>query len=151
MDTKNRGFGSYFIEPFQQIKIGAYFIFLSLIFMIVCFAIFFKVTYEQYASVMEIFKVVEASSKIDLIANKTVVHGLYQIGGLLILYVLITLFMSVRLSHRIYGPLVSIHAFLDQLIEGDFSNRVNLRKKDELKELVDKLNRLADTLEKKNS
>lgn len=59
--------------------------------------------------------------------------------------------IGVWYSHRIVGPLIPIRNFLNKLIDGDYSARVRLREKDELKDLADHLNVLADRLQKTHS
>ncbi len=56
---------------------------------------------------------------------------------------------AILLTHRFLGPMVPIFRQIDEMKEGKFSMRVKLRDKDEMKELSDKLNELADELEKK--
>lgn len=51
------------------------------------------------------------------------------------------------LSHRMYGPLVSIKRHIAQLREGDYSARLSLRQTDDLSEMRDALNDLAGALE----
>lgn len=50
------------------------------------------------------------------------------------------------LSHRIAGPVYRIGKYIDDLIGGDFSQDLKLRKKDELKELERKMTELAKKL-----
>ncbi len=59
-----------------------------------------------------------------------------------------TIFMTMTLLlHKIAGPLVPIHRFIDELIAGNYDvSDVHLRDKDELKELADKLNTLKGHL-----
>jgi signal transduction histidine kinase len=54
------------------------------------------------------------------------------------------------LSHRIYGPLVPIKRFIQQIREGDYAARVSIRDEDELHDLVVELNEMAMTLEKRH-
>ncbi|MFC1807720.1 hypothetical protein ACFL0T_05055 [Candidatus Omnitrophota bacterium] len=51
-------------------------------------------------------------------------------------------FIALELSHRIAGPIYRLEKELDDRIEGKKSGPVNLRAKDELKSLVEKINRL---------
>lgn len=55
--------------------------------------------------------------------------------------------IGIKLSHRIYGPLVPFMRHIDELKAGNFTSRIRLRKDDELFELRDGLNDLAITLE----
>lgn len=54
-------------------------------------------------------------------------------GGLV---VIITLFMT----HRVAGPFYRFEKTLDEMIEGDISNKIILRQKDEGKDLAQKIN-----------
>ena len=51
------------------------------------------------------------------------------------------------LSHRMYGPLVSIKRHIAHLREGDYSARLSLRQTDDMSEMRDALNDLAAALE----
>jgi len=146
---KSRSLLSYLVDPFKQIRMGLYFIILSLIFMIASAVIFYQITYEQYANVMKIFNVVDTTSQWNLIANDVVIRGLIKVAILLVTYSILTFAMSITLTHKVYGPLVSIHNFIDDLKIGDYKKRITIREKDDLKDLVTKLNELAETLENK--
>ena len=64
--------------------------------------------------------------------------------GLILLFGITTILVSVRYTHEIYGPLVSIHRFLDEVLAGKAPSRIQLRETDQLGDLVDKLNNLAE-------
>jgi len=51
-------------------------------------------------------------------------------------------FMALELSHRIAGPLYRLEKELNERIEGKKSGPIQLREKDELKALADKINKL---------
>jgi signal transduction histidine kinase len=57
--------------------------------------------------------------------------------------------IGIRLSHRIYGPMVPFRRHIDALKKGEFSSRIRLRKDDDLIEIRDALNDLAITLEER--
>lgn len=50
-------------------------------------------------------------------------------------------------SHRIAGPVYRMIRFLGSVTNGDYSQRLRLRKKDELKDLAEAINKLVDKLE----
>lgn len=66
----------------------------------------------------------------------------------ILIFGLTVAFISIRFSHRVAGPIYRIKTVLDRATLGDFSPRITLRKKDQLKDLAQKLNTLLDTLEK---
>ncbi len=50
-------------------------------------------------------------------------------------------------SHRIAGPVFRMIRFLGNVTAGDYSQRIHLRKKDDLKDLAEAINKLVDKLE----
>jgi len=56
---------------------------------------------------------------------------------------------SIVFSHRIAGPLPKIYRALQQIGQGQFDVNLTLRKSDELKELVDAINKMAADLKAK--
>ncbi len=61
----------------------------------------------------------------------------------------VSVFTGVKLSHRIYGPIVQFRKHVGCLINGDLTSRVHLRDADHFTELADDLNVLAEKLQKK--
>lgn len=63
------------------------------------------------------------------------IHGiLIFLGGLSIIY------FGTRFTHRTVGPLFKIGKTIDKMINGDMTKHIYLRKKDECKEIAEKLN-----------
>jgi hypothetical protein len=54
--------------------------------------------------------------------------------------------VGVLLSHRIAGPVYAIGRYIDNVMHGDYSRDLILRKKDELKTLAGKMTRLCHKL-----
>lgn len=61
---------------------------------------------------------------------------------------LLSFFFIILLTHRFFGPLVAISRHLDELKAGNFTSRIRLREKDELKSLCQQLNDLTEVLQK---
>lgn len=57
---------------------------------------------------------------------------------------------SIFLTHKVAGPLVRIKRVLSQMGQGNFSQRISLRKGDELSDLAETVNQLAQDLEARN-
>src|SRR6185295_17648365 len=55
--------------------------------------------------------------------------------------------IGIKISNRIYGPLIPLQRHIHNLIEGHYSSRAILRRHDEFVELRDSLNELAAVLE----
>jgi len=141
---------SLLVEPFKQIKFGLYVIGISVAFVVACAAMFVVAFREQYAHVMSIFNVVDPSRQWDVVTNEVFRTNAIRIGVMFIGYLVILFGVVFRLTHRYYGPLVSIERFVNQLTEGKYDKRAVIRNKDELQRLVNRLNRLAENLERRH-
>jgi nitrogen fixation/metabolism regulation signal transduction histidine kinase len=67
------------------------------------------------------------------------------IAGLIPLFILLFLW-GLILSHRFSGPLERVERDLDKILEGDASVRFKVREKDDIRGIVDKLNKLIERL-----
>lgn len=155
LDTQPSGHGRslsrLLVEPFKQIKFGIYVMMLSLTFITCSGVLFWTAFMEQYQQLAEIFGVVDENSLWELQFNSVFQSNIYKICFFFLSFLILTYGAVFKLTHRYYGPLVAIYRFLDQMEQGVYSSRVTIRKNDELVELVQKLNSLADKLEKENS
>lgn len=137
---RRRGFKSWFVEPYRQVKLGLLFLVLNLVFAGLMFGIFGYYIYDIYQTLAVYFKLTsDQSSELLLKFQAPVVVG----AVLIILFVVISILVAVRYTHQIYGPLVSIHRFLDEYLEGAVVTPLALRESDQLKELAEKLNHLV--------
>lgn len=78
----------------------------------------------------------------------SLVHLLTTCFGLIIATILINFIFGLYLAHRFAGPMQVITKTIDELIEGRFSERRELRPGDELKPIMEKLSILAAQLNK---
>jgi methyl-accepting chemotaxis protein len=58
------------------------------------------------------------------------------------------LYIGLILTRNLVGPIERLEGELEEIISGDLSKRLRLRKKDRLKPLVDSINVLLDKIEK---
>lgn len=56
--------------------------------------------------------------------------------------------VAIFTSHRVAGPICRMVKFMDDVTDGNYSQRVRLRKHDELKDLAEAINTLVDKLER---
>jgi HAMP domain-containing protein len=143
---KSRNLSTILIEPFKQVKLGLYVISLSLGFVVLTGVLFISAFAEQYAHVMEIFNVVDPQFKWEVVTNDVFFKNVYRLGFLLVSFVAVLFFVVFRTTHKYYGPLVSIDRFIEKVREGDYTTRVIIRKSDELQDLANSLNQMAETL-----
>ena len=137
---RRRGFASWFVEPHRQVKLGLMFLLLNLAFSAVFMAVFAFYFWDVYSTVATYFQLTSEQS--SQVLDKFL-PPMFIALGLTVVFVVVSILLSVRYTHRIYGPLVSIHRFLDDFLDGRSVAPLNLRESDQLKELAEKLNELA--------
>ena len=136
---RRRGFKSWFVEPYRQVKLGLLFLILNLAFAGLMFGIFGYYIWDIYQTLAVYFKLTsDQSSEILLKFQAPIVAGTL----LIFIFVVISIMVAVRYTHQIYGPLVSIHRFLDEYLEGITVTPLALRESDQLKDVAEKLNHL---------
>lgn len=69
----------------------------------------------------------------------------------LLLLAPVIVWVGIRLTHKVAGPLVRINAAVQQLAREDYNVHLTLRKGDSLVELADGINQLADVLRARRS
>ena len=69
----------------------------------------------------------------------------------LLLLAPVVIWIGIRLTHKVAGPLVRIDTALKQLASGDFNVHLTLRKGDALIELADAINTVATSLRQRRS
>ena len=65
-------------------------------------------------------------------------------GAMVLTFIVLTLVITARYTHKIYGPLVNIHSFLDLALKGDKPEPLKLRSSDQLNDLATKINQLYE-------
>lgn len=140
---------STLVEPFKQIKIGLYVMGITLTFLVAAVYLFVAAFMQQYEHVMELFNVVDPGTQWELVTNDVFIENAVKIGVLFVSYLVILFMVVFKTTHKVYGPLVGIERFVDQIARGEYGNRVVIRRRDELQRLADRLNKMAETLEAK--
>jgi hypothetical protein len=149
-DRVGRSLRSLVIEPFQQVKLGVYVVAVSLVFMALAGYVFHRSFNEQYQNVMKIFSVTDPDMQWQVLNNDIYKSNLKILIGLLLGFISSMLFVVFRMTHKYYGPLVSVERFSDMISQGKYFERVQVRKGDELGRLAGKLNAMAAELERKH-
>jgi hypothetical protein len=134
---RRRRFISWFVEPYRQIKIGLIFLIVNFSFSFSILGLFGYYFYDVYSAMKVYFDLSQAQSN-EVLAKFAL--PIYAAFFLIALFVLVTLLVSVRYTYAIYGPLVSIHRFLDEILAGRMAKPLYLRESDQLKDLAEKLN-----------
>lgn len=131
------------IEPYKQLRFGLIFLLINLIFSLSIILVFGYFLWDMYQAISIYFKLDADQSMVT--AEKFAVPLGFGMG-LITLFIFTTLFFSARYTHQIYGPMVSIRRFLDDLIAGRAPTPIKLRKTDQLQDLADRLNSIAGQL-----
>jgi len=132
---------SYFIRRRLQWKVFA-----SVIAMLISFSLFlalglyFPLFYILYSNLPTESVMLQQAAYFYLAIER------YIWISVLVVIVLLGLY-SVFFSHRIAGPLYRFEQTLQGVSQGDLSQRVQLRRYDELKDFGDQINRTLDILE----
>jgi signal transduction histidine kinase len=86
----------------------------------------------------------------DLASNPLAVAQLSGVGLMVTLQLRliapVVIWIGIRWTHKVAGPLVRIQSAVQQMSQGDYNVNIRLRKGDALVELADGLNTLATTL-----
>ena len=138
-----RKWRSLLVEPFEQVKLGLIFLTVNCLFATLILGVFGYYVYDIYKAVSVYFQMTQQESYLTI--YKFVVP-LSAAIGLIVVFVGVTLYASIKYTHEIYGPLVSIHRFLDELLQGQKPSIINLRESDQLQDLANKLNNIAERM-----
>lgn len=141
--SRRRGFASWFVEPYTQVRLGLMFLLVNFVFAAIFVLVFGYYVFDMYETVVTYFKLSGQESAVTMEKFSVPI----VIGGILIaVFVITTILVSVRYTHEIYGPLVSIHRFLDDLLAGRNIAPIHLRESDQLQDLAEKLNNVAERM-----
>ena len=69
----------------------------------------------------------------------------------LLLAIPLIVFLGVRQSHRIVGPMNRLRETLEAIGRGDFSRRVTVRPGDALEDLAEAVNQMAESLQRRST
>lgn len=139
MNTSRFRRRKFLIKPSFQIKYAIYIASFLLIYTILLgFLIFYPLQKALEASVS--LEERAAISREILVVHKRLWPGFFAV-------ILLVGLHSIFTTHRIAGPLFRVEATLRKIIQGDFSQRIKLRRHDEFLEFEELINRLAEMLE----
>ena len=147
---KARNIRNIIIEPFKQFKLGVYVLAACLAFIVITSWMVYSAFSEQYQQVMTIFGIVDQSNKYELIVNDVFLGNAMRLTAFFISFIGLIFYVVFRATHKFYGPLIGIRRFVKEIVRGDYTQRIVIRRGDELHDLVLKLNEMAETLEKRH-
>ena len=137
------GLGSMLVEPYIQIRLGLMIVVLNLVFAVLIAGVFGFYIWDVFKAMETYFQLNQAES---LLTWSKFIWPLAAGGLLVFVFIGLTFFITVKYTHKIYGPLISVYRFLDEIIEGNKPQPLKLRTHDELGDLVNKLNLVYEKL-----
>ncbi len=135
------GVKSMLVEPYLQVKLGLMFILVNMIFSVLILFTTGWYVFDIFGTMTSYFQLTgqDAGSMMGKLQVPLAVVALLVLG-----FVATTLLFAVSYTHKIYGPLVSINRYLDEIIEGKKPAKLVLREGDQLQDLATKLNIIAE-------
>lgn len=127
------------IKPAYQLKLAlTLFIYVAVYSIILAFIIFYPL-YTELASIANVERQAVISEMV-LYLHKRVWPGLFLVAFLAAVH-------GIFSSHRMVGPAYRFEKMLEELVRGNYSHRIKIRKRDDFKEIETLLNRLAEKIE----
>lgn len=142
--SARRKFKNYLLQPLLQVKLGIYFIVLSLIVSIGLLWFLYYYLSPLYDMVLEL---TDLREEVGLVQASYLLGAGWMVAGSILLYFFATIAISIFFTHRLIGPTYAFRRHIQSLIDGDYGSRVNLRKNDAFPEVANDLNRLAEHLQ----
>ena len=132
------------LRPTLQMKLPLYTLLLSFTFGLLALLLFYIYFEQLYVMMLE--NTTQGSYLRTAVSIQTS-NFLEATSMLLIGYILLMVAVTAIYTHRIIGPTVALKRHIKALKDGLYSHRVQLRKRDELKDMAAELNELAEILE----
>jgi hypothetical protein len=134
------------IRPRQQIKYAMVFVCGGII---AQSAIIGTVVFLMHRSIATLTETYHLDPEVGATIANSITNGLILTMLVATAVAMFAILYGIKLSHRIYGPMVPFQRHIEELKNGNYKARIRLRKDDELIEIRDALNDLAITLEEK--
>ncbi|MGE0631319.1 MAG: HAMP domain-containing protein [Pseudobdellovibrionaceae bacterium] len=141
---ENRKVQNVWINPKAQVRFAVPFLTLFSVNIIALIFVFMKP--------MSMFSVVAESGSPEVMAllNQLQNQLLITVSFAMLASGVIGIVVWLKASHRILGPMVPIQRQLERFAQGDYSQKVTLRKNDEFQDLASSLNQLGTILQSKS-
>ena len=146
MDRKQRKLRNLLVIPRFQLKLSLYYIASGLVF-------FGAIVGIAYQKLMQVRMLMNDNPVMNFDVQNQINDLMFQIIQFTLIgfvaYILFSSLFALVMSHRIAGPVVAITAFIEQLKQGNYDYKRNLRPNDELTEVMAALQELAPILKER--
>ena len=134
---------NYLLQPLVQMRLGLVNVALSLAF-VVALGWYAYGRFVQFADV--IATLTQADDQVSTLVSGYIRSvGATAFAGA-VLFVLVNLFVSIYVTHRLVGPTVAFRRHIRGLLDGNFDVKTRLRKGDAFNEVAEDLNLLSERL-----
>ena len=134
----------YFIKKEFQVKFVLKFCLLIVFGTIISTGLLFLFSQDTLTSSFQQSRLVIKSTGLAILPS-VLYTNLITLGLIAIATIIVTLFVS----HKIAGPMFRFEKDLENIGKGDLTNKVTLRKKDQMTDMADSLNAMTAGLHKK--
>lgn len=134
----------YFIKKDFQFKFILKFCLLILVGVIVSTCLLFLFSQDSLTSSFNQSRLVIKQTSVAILPA-AIYTNLITLGLITLATIIVTLFVS----HKLAGPMFRFEADLEVIGEGDLTKIIRLRKRDQLKDIVETLNRMTGNLHDK--
>lgn len=142
--SNRRSLNHLLIKPHRQLKYSFFLFGVGLI-LLATFMAIFMITLNQ--TISSLSSVYQFDPDVSQALRTSLVSAMIAVVSITAALAAISVGVGVVLSHRIFGPMVSIQRHVIEMNNGNYKSRVKLRKKDEFQDLANALNDLAARLE----
>ncbi len=144
--TQNRRkIRNFLLQPSVQTRFGFYSIGLSVVFACVVFSILY-INLSDFSDI--VMALTDSEGEVRELFASYMLHTRWWLAYTVLLYFVANLLVSIVITHRLVGPTVAFRAHVRKLCDGNFQDRIHLRKGDAFVDLADELNRLTALMEK---
>lgn len=140
--VNKRSLRNFFVAPEMQLRHSIFSSAIALTATAVLIFIFLFIVLDRIAEP----GLFVSTEKFETVYDTVRIWGIALLSAVLVLSIS-SLILALRQSHRVAGPIYKIDQFLEDLVDGHFEARLQLRENDEMQEIAEKLNELAKRLD----
>lgn len=145
--SNRRSLNRIFVSPRSQMKYSFFLFGCGLTLMTIFFAYFM---FTLNSTIKALSDVYQFDPEVTQTLQNSMLSAVLMTIAFSTVLTIISFMAGILMSHRIFGPMVPIRRHLKALIEGDYSSRLTLRKKDEFQDVAEDLNELAKVLDNRH-
>ena len=134
---------NYLLRPQVQLRVGFYFIVISIIFAFIIGWVFTSQFGNIYETILDLTDVRE--EVIDIV-DQHIREAMFWLIVICVGFVCINITLAVWYTHRMVGPAVAFKRHIDEIIAGNYDAKTTLRRGDAFHDVALRLNTLSDNL-----